>query len=555
MRKFRKYIFKKIYLDEPIFEIESNEIKAGYLNINGLMDGGHADYLNADLNLSNLDILVLAETKLDDNCESDQVIKILTNWKMIGRYDAEDGSKHMGLMFLTSKKSAIIEQVQSVTHQTLKRVNSLQVQGLIVRLTNGDNYGFVYCRTTPINPEIKAICKHFDECHILMGDFNLSHRIIEDQAKIENLCQGNKVNALKEITRSMSNNQLEYILIDERFKDNYFVTSYNNFISDHKSIVARMGENGNKLKQDIKERITFDQESHLKQKRGSQDPHCNLSKSKSTMSNIQQNTREEYDQNKKTKQTKNQTQMENTFKRRFENPDMTTCWLNSCLQLILTAIDYDEFTITRIFSSELGRELLKLHFKSGKEPLDPSIIKDIIVTSEDTRIAMRLSELSYEIINQRHFEEQSMQIRNLRLDLRNGQQCVRDFFLCINENLVNWPDVHSTFALRLTHSSECSTCKHRNEFETTQLYVEIPVPPNNSDLKEYIEDSFSERSNFGGYCDGSCNAFSEKSKWTSITNTDEAKFLIVILTRGIVSMDGFQLVKNQIKSTDDIDIR
>ena len=51
MRKFRKYNFKKIYLDEQIFEIEGNETKAGYLNINGLMEGGHAEYLNADLNL------------------------------------------------------------------------------------------------------------------------------------------------------------------------------------------------------------------------------------------------------------------------------------------------------------------------------------------------------------------------------------------------------------------------------------------------------------------------------------------------------------------------
>ena len=247
--------------------------------------------------------------------------------------------------------------------------------------------------------------------------------------------------------------------------------------------------------------------------------------------------------------------MVNTFKRRFENPDMTTCWLNSCLQLILTAIDYEELTITRIFSSELGQELLKLHFKSGKEPLDPTIIKDIIVTSEDTRIATRLSELSYEIIDRRHLEEQSMQIRNLRLDLRNGQQCVRDFFLCLNENLVNWPDVHSIFALRITHSSRCSTCKHTSEFETTQLYVEIPVPPNNSALKDSIEDYFNERTTFGGNCDAGCMAFSEKSKWISISNTDEAKFLIVILTRGIVSLDGFQLVKNQIKSTEDIKIR
>ena len=27
------------------------------------------------------------------------------------------------------------------------------------------------------------------------------------------------------------------------------------------------------------------------------------------------------------------------FRRRFKNPDMATCWLNSCLQLVLSAMD------------------------------------------------------------------------------------------------------------------------------------------------------------------------------------------------------------------------
>ena len=104
MRKFRKYNFKKIYLDERIFKIERSEIKVGYLNINGLLDGFHAEYLNADYNLKNLDILVLAETKLDQNSQTDQIINILTNWNLIGRYDSEDGLKHIGMM-ITSKQS------------------------------------------------------------------------------------------------------------------------------------------------------------------------------------------------------------------------------------------------------------------------------------------------------------------------------------------------------------------------------------------------------------------------------------------------------------------
>ena len=69
MKKFRSYHFKKIYLDQRIFEEENLEIKAGYLNINGLVEGNHAEYLNSDHNLKNLDLLVVAETKLDNQIE------------------------------------------------------------------------------------------------------------------------------------------------------------------------------------------------------------------------------------------------------------------------------------------------------------------------------------------------------------------------------------------------------------------------------------------------------------------------------------------------------
>ena len=201
-----------------------------------MVDGGHAEYLNADLNLRSLDILVLAETKLIDSNRSDQIAKILKHWTIIGRYDSEDGLKHMGLMLLSGGNSNIVSQIKNVTHQTAKRDKNLQVQGLIVRLMNGKNYGFVYCRSTPSNPEIDAICKYFAECNILMGDFNLSHQSPRDQDKIVKLCLEQKISMLNEITRTMSGNQLEYIIIDKDLEENCFVTSYNNFISDHKSI-------------------------------------------------------------------------------------------------------------------------------------------------------------------------------------------------------------------------------------------------------------------------------------------------------------------------------
>ena len=264
MIKYRSYVFKKVYLDQQIFEDENDEIKVGYLNINGLQDGNHEEYLNEDKNLLNLDILVLAETKLSAECTSKEIDEFLNNWNVIGRYDSEDGRKHMGLLLLSSKKSNIIDQIQTITHQTTKREGQLQIQGLIVRLKNFMKLGFLYSRSTPTDPEIKAINKHFAECTLLMGDFNLSHRISKDQLKIKALCQGTKISALTEITRSISNNQLDYILIDQKLKAICFSSSFNNFISDHKSITARIGLQRNQFSEEFKQRQTFDSESHLK---------------------------------------------------------------------------------------------------------------------------------------------------------------------------------------------------------------------------------------------------------------------------------------------------
>ena len=64
MIKLRSYSYKKIYLKNQIFEEYGREVKIGYLNVNGLIDGNHAEYIDKDRNLLQLDILVLAETKL-----------------------------------------------------------------------------------------------------------------------------------------------------------------------------------------------------------------------------------------------------------------------------------------------------------------------------------------------------------------------------------------------------------------------------------------------------------------------------------------------------------
>ena len=232
---------------------------------------------------------------------------------------------------------------------------------------------------------------------------------------------------------------------------------------------------------------------------------------------------------------------------------MATCWLNSCLQLVLTAVDHNEYA-ARTFDSELGQELLLLQSNSNSRSLDPTKIKQIIMKAEDVRISRNLSELSYEILDQRKLVQRSNVIKNFRLNLSEGQQCVRDFFICLSENLVSWPDVYSNFSFNAVHSTECLTCQQRITSETTQIYLDMSVPPEGSSLKHYVEDMLNEGSRIVYHCE-SCDTFGEKIKKKTVSNIDEAKFLIVILTRGIETIDGFKLVKNKINSADNISIR
>ena len=180
MIKHRSYNFKKIFLDHKVFKTDEKEIKTGYLNINGLLDGGHAQYLNNDKNLSNLDFLVLAETKLDVNCSGQKIENYLDNWNILARYDSNDERKHMGLLLISNKKSKFPSQVENICHKSAKRNGQNQIEGLIVKISSGLTFGFLYCRSTPTELEIVSINKYFMECTVLMGDLNLSHRIQND---------------------------------------------------------------------------------------------------------------------------------------------------------------------------------------------------------------------------------------------------------------------------------------------------------------------------------------------------------------------------------------
>ena len=88
MRKYKPYIFKKIYVFDEIFEDSIDDLKLGYFNINGLMRSNHAEYLDSDINLLHLDFLVVSETWLNSDVSNVDVISKLKKWKILKRLDA-----------------------------------------------------------------------------------------------------------------------------------------------------------------------------------------------------------------------------------------------------------------------------------------------------------------------------------------------------------------------------------------------------------------------------------------------------------------------------------
>ena len=89
----------------------------------------------------------------------------------------------------------------------------------------------------------------------------------------------------------------------------------------------------------------------------------------------------------------------------------------------------------------------------------------------------------------------------------------------------------------------------------TQLYVELQVPPSNSNLKEFVEESFNEGAEVGRNCQDGCKRFCVGSHRSTLAAIDKTQFIIIILTRGVQTLDGYHLVCNEVQSTDDIFIR
>ena len=129
------------------------------------------------------------------------------------------------------------------------------------------------------------------------------------------------------------------------------------------------------------------------------------------------------------------------------------------------------------------------------------------------------------------------------------------FFSALNENLLDWPDVASLFSFRLTHSSRCLSCGYENSSETSQMYLEMTVPPDGTALKLQVEEYLNEGLTRLYNCEDGCKRMSQKIRKMTLTSAAETNFITVVLSRGFESLDGFTFLRNKTPATEEISVR
>ena len=124
--------------------------------------------------------------------------------------------------------------------------------------------------------------------------------------------------------------------------------------------------------------------------------------------------------------------------------------------------------------------------------------------------------------------------------------------MCLEVNLENWPDICSNLQFGLFHSTNCLSCDHSNSSETVQMFLEIAIPQQSCKLNDLVEEYLNQSELVTMECEEECKKTVQKEKRVQLLCGLEAKFLIVVLSRGT---NGNVINTNQIVATEEVFVR
>ena len=213
--------------------------------------------------------------------------------------------------------------------------------------------------------------------------------------------------------------------------------------------------------------------------------------------------------------------------RRIINPDAETCWLNSCLQLVLTALDFKE-TISET-GSILWQNIICLQGKDASVPLDPTDVKQAIIFTERERIFQGNVAPSFDFGNLPILNNEEFRAGRI------GQQDCKDFFYCLKENRDSWPDVFNLFSMKTLTETECPNCGHISRQEvsvddSTLFYLTCPTSETN--MKQYLENQLNGFEELKDWRDeNGCGIVVNGKKRLRMRNIAEMDYIIFMIDR------------------------
>ncbi len=254
MKNSKQYMMRKIYCDEEVFTEE--EMKIGYLNLNGLLFAGHTEYINEDPNLLSLDLLAIGETHLTSTIPNNVVQRKLESiftsqarcyqWN---QYGLKKQMNNMGILVLGSRKSNLLQKYNLEHDDSLEKgipnlgtFSMPGIHGLKCQLEQ-HTFAFVYSRNPLNHANAQVLLHKTSDIDYLLGDLNLSVTNPNHAKAIEIICDKSKRMLLTELT-TKHNKQLDHILGKDKDNISLFTTAFKNLATDHKAIVITISKSG-----------------------------------------------------------------------------------------------------------------------------------------------------------------------------------------------------------------------------------------------------------------------------------------------------------------------
>ena len=211
--------------------------------------------------------------------------------------------------------------------------------------------------------------------------------------------------------------------------------------------------------------------------------------------------------------------------RSFRNPHMESCWLNSCMQLVLAAFDHLSDLDTN--GSPMWKLLLSYKMKTEDEVINPLEIRDLLLEKERMRIVSKNVQPVNRLFHYANSTTMDVnRLKHMSEASRIGQQDCKDFFECFEQNRESWDDVYNLFKFSITKATLCMHCmqESRPPGYDSHSFLMFESPQHDMSLENYVRMHLNESTDVANWRhEDGCNMIGNGKNSIRLTNVEETQ--------------------------------